>query len=124
MHRLFWRSLVALLAYDLVVTFGRFSAVHRTVRRWKVRRTQPTPDTVERVCAAVNHACVWYPKRVLCLQRSAVTTCMLRSQGVAAHMVYGAQKLPFKAHAWVEVDGRPVNERTEVQAIYGVWEKC
>jgi len=81
-------------------------------------------DAVERISKAVNYACVAYPKRVLCLQRSAVTTCLLRSWGVPAQMVMGAQKVPFKAHAWTEVDGRAINERREVQKIYGVWERC
>ena len=75
------------------------------------------------LCKAVNHACVWYPKRVLCLQRSAVTTCVLRNCGVPASMVMGAQTLPFKAHAWTEVDERPITNRA-VQTIYSVWERC
>jgi hypothetical protein len=76
------------------------------------------------VCTAVNYACVWYPKQALCLQRSFVTTYLLRKHGFAAQLVLGAQKLPFKAHAWVEVDGRAINERSEVQATYTVWDKC
>ena len=39
-------------------------------------------------------------------------------------MVLGAQKLPFKAHAWVEVGGRAINERSNVQTIYVVWDRC
>ena len=73
---------------------------------------------------AVNYAGVWYPKQALCLQRSFVTTYLLRKYGLSAHMVLGAQKLPFKAHAWVEVEGRAVNERSNVQATYAVWDRC
>jgi hypothetical protein len=79
---------------------------------------------IDRVCAAVNYACVWYPKRVLCLQRSVVTTCLLRRCGVPARMVMGARSLPFKAHAWTEVDGRAINERRDVQRIYSPLEHC
>jgi hypothetical protein len=39
-------------------------------------------------------------------------------------MVLGAKNNPFKAHAWVEVNGRSVNERNDVQMKYGVWERC
>jgi hypothetical protein len=98
--------------------------LHRIVRSWNVSGEKAPPEVTDRVCNAVNHACVWYPKRALCLQRSAVTTCLLRNCGVSAQMVMGAQKLPFKAHAWVEVGGRPVNERTDVQSIFGIWERC
>jgi hypothetical protein len=48
----------------------------------------------------------------------------MRSVGVTAHMVIGAQKVPFKAHAWTEVNGAAINERKEVKSIYGVWERC
>jgi len=124
MRFLTWKALIALLAFD-VLGFGRkFARMHRLVSTRKVARRLSTPDAVERVCDAVNNACIWYPKRVLCLQRSAVITCMLRQCGVPAHMVMGAQKVPFKAHAWTEVDGRAINERNDVQKKYAVWERC
>jgi len=121
---LFWKALGGLLLYDLFL-FGRnFRRMRRFVMNWKIGRRRAGPDMVDQVCKAVNYAGVWYPKRVLCLQRSAVTTCLLRREGVPAQMVTGAQKAPFKAHAWTEVNGRAVNERRDVQAIYGVWERC
>src|SRR5260370_24619911 len=119
-----WKAVAGLLAYNLL-GFGRnFSRMHRLVSGWKVScRTSP-PDVIARVCNAVNYACVMYPKRVLCLQRSAVTTCLLRSCGIPAQMVFGAQKSPFRAHAWTEVNGRAINEPRDVQRVYGVWERC
>src|SRR5260370_40725543 len=124
MRFLFWKAVIGLTAFDLLLLVRNFAPLHRIVRNWKSSERKAPPDTTERVCDAVNLACCWYPKRALCLQRSAVTTCLLRSCGVLAEMVIGAQKLPFKAHAWVEVNGRAVNERTDVQTIYGVWERC
>jgi hypothetical protein len=124
MRFLMWKALLALLAFDLF-GFGRnFGTMHRFVSRRKVAPRLVSPDAVDRVCDAVNNACVWYPKRVLCLQRASVITCMLRHYGVPAQMVLGAQKVPFKAHAWTEVDGRAINERNDVQKKYGVWEHC
>ncbi len=70
------------------------------------------------------YACIWYPKQVLCLQRSAVAVTMLRRYGIPAEMVIGAQRLPLKAHAWVEVGGRVVNDKPEVQSDYLVMERC
>jgi len=109
--------------FELLFLGRDFARLCRFVKRWKVSDRSEEIDAVGRVCHAVNYACVWYPKRVLCLQRSAVTTCLLRSCGIPAEMVMGAQKLPFKAHAWTEVDGRPINERRDVLRIYGVWER-
>ena len=124
MRFLFCKALIGLAAFDLLLLVRNFAALHRIVRNWKLNGRKASLDTTDRVCDAVNHACSWYPKRALCLQRSAVTTCLLRSCGVPAEMVIGAQKLPFKAHAWVEVNRRAVNERIDVQTIYGVWERC
>jgi uncharacterized membrane protein YcgQ (UPF0703/DUF1980 family) len=69
-------------------------------------------------------ACIWYWKEALCLQRSAATACLLKQAGIAAQMVIGAQQLPFKAHAWVEVDGRVVNDKSYTPEIYVVLDRC
>jgi hypothetical protein len=123
MDILLWEALLGLFLYDLF-GFGRnFPRMRKFVAGWRVAQYPAAPDMVDRVCKAVNYAGVWYPKRVLCLQRSAITTCLLRSHGVPAQMVTGARRVPFKAHAWTEVGGGAVNERKNVQATYGVWER-
>jgi hypothetical protein len=124
MRFLFWKALIGLLAYDLLGFGHNFARMHKFVCGKEISHRTPPPNAVNRVCDAMNYACVVYPKRALCLQRSAVTTCLLRTLGVSAHMVIGAQKVPFKAHAWTEVNGRAINERRDVQSIYGVWERC
>jgi hypothetical protein len=124
MRTLFWKAFFGLLVFDLL-GFGRnFARLHRTVRNWPIAEKIARPNVTDRVCEALNYACAWYPKRALCLQRSVVTACLLRSYGIPAQIVLGAQKIPFKAHAWVEVDGRAINERSNVQATYGVWDRC
>lgn len=121
---LFVEAIVALLVYDILSLLCPFKALYRKVRTWKVVQRTKQANIANRVCIAVNYACIWYPKQALCLQRSFVTTYLLRKHGVRAEMVLGAQKLPFKAHAWVEVDGRAVNERSNVKATYAVWDRC
>ena len=122
---LFVRAIFALLAYDLVSVSCRFETIYNMVKRWNVAHgNDDAQPAVDRVCSAVNYACIWYPKQVFCLQRSVVTTYLLKKHGVDAQMVLGAQKLPFQAHAWVEVGGRAVNERSNVQKTYSVWDRC
>jgi transglutaminase superfamily protein len=123
MRFLVWKALLGLLAFDVLGFGNNFAKMHRFVTRWKVS-PRKAGDGVGRVCEAINYACVWYPKRVLCLQRSLVTTCLLRHCGVPAQMAMGARNLPFKAHAWTEVDGCAINERRDVQNIYEVLERC
>jgi len=118
-----FRALLALLAYDLLNAICRFGTICSIVKRWKVTGSYGGARVTGLICGAVNCACVWYPKQALCLQRSFVTTYLLRKNGISALMVLGAQKLPFRAHAWVEVAGQPVNERSNVQSTYAVLDK-
>jgi hypothetical protein len=69
-------------------------------------------------------ACIWYWKEVLCLQRSAATACLLRRFGVHSELVIAVQQMPFKAHAWVEVDGRIVNDKPYMREMYAVLDRC
>lgn len=119
-----FKALTMLVVFDVLNTLCRFERLYSVVRHWKIAKTPADQNTIERVCTAVNYACVWYPKRALCLQRSFVTTYLLRKNGLPAEFVMGAQKLPFKAHAWVEVKGQVINERSDVRAMYAVWERC
>jgi hypothetical protein len=121
---LFLRAFFTLLAYDVLGTFCGFETIYSMVKSWTVARVPSGRETINSVCMAVNYACIWYPKQALCLQRSFVTAYLLRKHGVDAYMVLGAQRLPFKAHAWVEVDGQAINERSNVQATYAVWDRC
>ena len=117
------KAFLGLFAFDLFGLGRSFIRIHDLVQSWRIAPVSRPMVTVEAVCTAVNHACVWYPKRVLCLQRSVITTCLLRHCGVPAQMVMGAQKFPFRAHAWTEVDKHPINEIRNVQG-YLVWERC
>ena len=49
---------------------------------------------------------------------------LLKRHGVPAQMMIGAQQMPFKAHAWVEVDGRVVNDKPYMREMYAVLDKC
>jgi hypothetical protein len=74
------------------------------------------------VCRAMDLACVFYPKSVRCLQRSVATCLLLSRHGIAGQIVIGVRFAPFKSHAWVEVDGIPVNDRPYMRQIYSVLE--
>jgi hypothetical protein len=39
-------------------------------------------------------------------------------------MIIGAQKLPFKAHAWVEIDGAIIGDRLASRERFLVLEVC
>ena len=117
-------AFLKLIDIDLYLARGNFAALYSQVRRYPVRGTAESRDMVEKVCAAVDMACIWYWKEVLCLQRSAATACLLKRHGVVAQMMIGTQQMPFKAHAWVEVDGQVVNDKPYMREMYAVLDQC
>jgi hypothetical protein len=118
------QAYLRLIQFDLYLARGDFQALYDKVRNCPVERETALPDAVERICPAVDMACIWYWKEALCLQRSAATACLLRRYGVGAELVIGAQQMPFKAHAWVEVDGRVVNDKPYTPEMYAVLDRC
>jgi hypothetical protein len=55
-------------------------------------------------------AAAFYPRRALCLEQSLALYVLLRRSGLSATLQIGVQPMPFYAHAWVEADGRAINE--------------
>lgn len=73
---------------------------------WAVRR-QKLIGLVPKVVSATAS---FHWKPILCLQRAVVTARVLRSYGTDAEIVIGGDVAPFFGHAWVEVDGRVIND--------------
>jgi hypothetical protein len=125
MNQLVIESWLLLLYFEVVMRFRSFRELHEIVREEKVRKANGSmPSSTAELCHALDLACVFYFKKVMCLQRSAATTLLLRRHGQDAEMVIGAQMLPFKSHAWVEVRGAIVNDRPYMLDIYCVLERC
>ena|SRR5216683_4386161 len=118
------QAYLKLFHFDLYLVRGDFAGLYNRVRRYPIANKTPSPHAVQQISSAVDMACIWYWKEALCLQRSAAVACLLKRYGVPARMVIGAQQMPFKAHAWVEVDGRVVNDKPYTPEMYGVLDRC
>lgn len=70
------------------------------------------------LCHVMNLACVFCLRPVLCLQRSAAAALLLRQHGLPAQIVIGVKHMPFRSHAWVEVDKTIVNDKPYLREIY------
>src|SRR4051812_42965338 len=112
------QAYLKLIQFDLYLARGDFAALYAKVRNYPLGKQVLTRDAVQHACSAIDMACIWYWKEALCLQRSAATACLLRSLGVPAELVIGAQQMPFRAHAWVEVDGLVVNDKPYMREMY------
>jgi len=111
-----------LIVYDISSRLG-FARTHALVARCPVVKRRPSEEVTAGICTAVAEASVWYVKRVLCLQKSAVTTWLLRLHGVPAELVIGCRPVPLQSHAWVEVHGQVVNDRPQYQKFFRVLER-
>ena len=124
MHTDVFKAFRMLVSFHLYLWRGDFSALHDKVRAFPVTQVSCPARSVAEISDAVDLASIWYPKQVLCLQRSAATACLLKHYGHPAQMVLGVRMAPFRAHAWVEVDGRVVNDKPYVPEMYAVLDRC
>jgi len=114
-----------LVRLEVLLRFANFETLHRRIRNYPtVSSPANSVEDAIRICTAMDMACVFYWKQVLCLQKSAATVCLLRRCGIPAQMVIGAQKLPFKAHAWIEVEGQVINDKPYLPKLYGILDRC
>ncbi len=120
-----FQSWLLLLRVELIMHLRSSETLRRIIR------SQPVLDaktsslvTSEALSHAMDLACVFYFKRVRCLQRSAAITILLKRYGRTARMVTGAQITPFEFHAWVEIGETVVNDKPYMREIYQVLEIC
>ncbi len=107
----FWHRLAARVAVILAWPLS-----HQSPRRLRrvlyVIRRGATPATHGQALAA-RHAVVTVSTRCAgqaCLQRSLATALLCRLRGVWPTWCTGVRTAPFRAHAWVEVNGHPIGE--------------
>lgn len=108
--------MLLLLAADLSL---KGLGLRRSVRlaRWLARpaaasRSDARPfviDSARRVATAA----AFYPGRAQCLEQSLALFLLLRRRGVPVDLRIGVQPFPFVAHAWIEHEGKPVNEHED-----------
>jgi hypothetical protein len=125
MKRFVLEGWLLLLYFDFVMRFFSFKRLYEIVRDETIRPAAvcSLPQSAD-LCHSMDLASVFYFKPVRCLQRAAATTILLRRHGWEAEMVIGAQVLPFKSHAWVEIDASVVNDKPYMLDLYQVLKRC
>jgi len=124
MTRLAVEALRYLLYTEWLMRRRGLPALKDSLNRSQSRNHNHSRFATEQICRAVDVACVLYFKRVLCLQRSAATAMLLRRHGFSAELVIGVQIIPFRSHAWVELDRRVINDKPYMPELYREMERC
>jgi len=99
-------------ATDLALRHLGFARSIAIVRRLAGKRQGDVTATavIEAVMKRVISASAFYPGRAECLEQSLVAYVLLRRRGVPVQLKLGVQPYPFHAHAWIELNGRPISE--------------
>ncbi|MBZ5724264.1 MAG: lasso peptide biosynthesis B2 protein [Acidobacteriia bacterium] len=112
------QALWQLLRYDVVLRAGGFRRIHRDLGRRRPKPAGGAPSREARICEAMRWALSLYCKPALCLQRAVATARLLRRHGMEAHVVIGYRPEPFFGHAWVEIEGRVVDDSPAWQRLH------
>jgi Transglutaminase-like superfamily len=122
-----WRIvLVSLVLVPLVQLSLKRRGFARTAdalaRRSQAAARPSTPDEVRPMARAVNIVANRPMVGAPCLGRSMVLWFLVRRRGIDAELVIGAEPPKggdLSAHAWVELDGVPVNDVAGVRQRFG-----
>jgi hypothetical protein len=113
---------LAFAGYDVLMKTIGMGRLTKIIKRWPTKKSHAMNQTkLKKTCAGIERARIWYPKKVMCMQHSAVICFLLRCQGLLAHVAIGGRQMPFKSHAWVEVSGCVLNDNQKVQHTYKVF---
>jgi hypothetical protein len=95
--------------------FGLHRALCRFERlRETMERRQKSHDQMAVIIAAHQAAMRLTATHTRCLPNSLAVARHLAASGHAVRLVFGVKLRPFEAHCWAEVDGRIVNDRTDI----------
>ena len=94
---------------------ARFQALLRRVQT-PTRRESMTPEAMQALGRLVNAAAIRTIGPDNCLTRSLLLDWLLHRKGVDSRLRIGVRMTQgvLSAHAWVDVDGLPVNDRPDV----------
>lgn len=115
---------LGLIAVDVALKLFGFGRVHAWLRRLPQDAGAGDVRRARELACGVDRAASFYARRAWCLQRSLATLILMRLRRWPAQLVIGVQRLPFAAHAWVELGGEVVNDDARVRTLYAVIERC
>ena len=115
------RCIMLLALCDAALRVFGFARTFRFARRISSRTSSDiSRDVVQPTLHNILIATAFYPGRSKCLEQAVASFVLLRRRGIPADVRFGVQPYPFFAHAWVELDGKPLTESPEVIARFAL----
>jgi len=114
---------VALVSTQLLLRFLRFVKTRRLLRSLPpTSRQQVVVDEFADRLVRVSHSRPVVALGVDCVAESLVLEAALRRFGLEPALRIGLDPAsPNKAHAWVELDGRPLNDKPDVESRWAAF---
>ena len=123
-RRLFVATAVLLAACAAALRVAGFARIRRWLTQLSRHRRVALDVAPSRLANLVNAASTRLPVPCSCLTRSLVLDAMLRQRGVESDLRIGVRLVegPLEAHAWIEVDGQPLNDSPAVTGQFAPFE--
>jgi hypothetical protein len=114
--------MVAIRRHNLRIAYRRLGRL--CPPRARGAEYQVDPYRALRIVRAVNLAADVFPSNPSCLEKSIVIDALLHNEGLQAHVCIGVRSEcgAIHAHAWVDLDGVPLNESPQVVERFAVFE--
>ena len=123
-RRLTVRALIALPVANRLIRRRSFAVAEQWCANTALlRATNTSPLSPAEIGAAAQAAvAALRPLGISCMPQAAVLRSLLRAAGFDGQIRFGAHRTAggLEAHAWVEVDGEPVNELPDIAQRFPV----
>ncbi len=123
-----WTPFSAASKVEIIKAFFVLAKVHRFLKKGEMKagvewmdsllkpiRKNPRDAEVEKLAAAVDAATLLYPTKSYCLAWAMTFAVLSLKKRWNIDFVIGVQSSPFYAHAWVEQDGKVINDDPRVR---------
>jgi hypothetical protein len=122
-----WRSFLSVDAYltliltDLgLTTLGLQGMWRRFTKSRQKHSSTRNPDTVTNLASIALSAFKWYRPGIACMHRAFAAYWFLRRHRIPAELCLGVKTCPFSSHAWVEFQGRVLDDSPDVKDRFRV----
>ena len=116
-----FRCFILLASCDVALRVLGFARTLRIARRLAGETADQVDHAlIERTMHNIVMATALYPGRSKCLEQAVAGFILLRRCGAPVQIRLGVQPYPFFAHAWLELNGVPLNEAPEVVAQFAL----
>ncbi|WP_010301750.1 lasso peptide biosynthesis B2 protein [Candidatus Odyssella thessalonicensis] len=113
-------TLIKVNFYIQIKGFYRTIQLIKASKDLKRNYITPSEENLRKLACVVNRACLLYPTRTKCLEWAITFILLALKRGWKCNLEIGVQNYPFMAHAWVECEGKVVEDDQMLREGLGI----